>query len=1310
MHLPTAARPNPKSKKSRSRRETYFFLYNVCTNDPVAMAIDQGFISDSEYGYESLEVDVPLLHSGGDSVISEQKDDSSSTRQYGDSPDAVDSSVEQANQVIDLFEDWPEEPKNGITGESGEKADKEGARLADPNYDVARQNVPEPALQYVPDPTAPTSGRRSLRPRTVIQLHPYTLEMQRYKMTLRQSGVRPVRVQEQEEEKPSRENVSDRGEDSDPLYSQESQHVTQTGQQSQPETASQTDPWQYTSSPVVFSSQSSNEMLDEEEEQVSRHKRRRILTSDDERDECEYDHEADNVHILDDSESEEVEEESQLAELTRFRKKLMGVLPPSFITLEYAQFRRNDSVQKRLRRERPAVDIDQKGVAKRKIVRRERTMDQSGFGDSFQNDSFPSTQQMENRESVLNHDSGDNNDFADSDRFLDHSIVHDESDSNDIQHDVCEDVLAPRSQVVDLTLDSHSQPEEHEEFNFMTSYQASTDCRSKSSRRGRRTQASIGWPRTKRNNESQCKPVARKSRHNPPKVSHGKSHTLRAMSRNHQKQCVRTIELSHGLWADLAPTVPLSQSMKRARRSMEQVPRFMRIAERSVIRREKAGHRSTRSIAEQSLNDKTSLQNSSHKILKPYIRPSAPDMQLSTIRNVKPRFKPRLRENSIPKYSEAQISDHLREKYLGSPIYRTPIIETTSGKYVLRRQMSRQSLSLSDLLKRVQIEAQPTRDAVPLRNKSREPEQLLSAKQRMVENWIISGSTSHNLHGDKLTPLPADLKYSTDIVVGKALFRQIIGLSPRENSLISSVDFGRGNRFEILQFTDSLQFEIMLDSVLDMVESESRNAIVENSLSNSSSRTVYNVFQFLLAGLCCPQVELMSHFDRDTLTIGFLDKLITHVAMLWNELNDMSILQRLDHPFTNITVTLLYFGILLSMSLPQSAKVLQLIRRCTRLLVDFFTNTSNAIIRVLRKHYSSLYRTVSSDSYIFEAVTVTIAGASRLSEQLNGILLQKILSSHDPVAIQEAIFDVVYIFAAVAQVSIQLGVRMVELWPAVGALAKTLPYTTPSERKKYLFHCLRLVNVWKWSADRTLMLIIFKHFAQNNYLNMDQNISDVNFNFSGLFIDGASTKEPSFHLFLRYLVKTIEFFKCAKDDSALRKLVGQVTPLNGHVYNNSAELKMQDLESLANQYKLLLTLFYQCPNDLRPSVGQLMDVIILEDSHIEARLMSFNAWNALTDYLLEQGEDPSQASGWLDSILKCSIREYGRLEQVSDAVSKGENERRQHNLDNYTVFFRKLFAALRKKFQSKAFLRSKQSWKLVTNRKYEKAKMRNITD
>ncbi|KAG5440150.1 hypothetical protein PCANB_001719 [Pneumocystis canis] len=199
--------------------------------------------------------------------------------------------------------------------------------------------------------------------------------------------------------------------------------------------------------------------------------------------------------------------------------------------------------------------------------------------------------------------------------------------------------------------------------------------------------------------------------------------------------------------------------------------------------------------------------------------------------------------------------------------------------------------------------------------------------------------------------------------------------------------------------------------------------------------------------------------------------------------------------------------------------------------------------------------------------------------------------------------------------------------------------------------CHYLISTWKWSYAKSIIILLYTFFSKRQL----QNLANENTPGYPSFIQNLNT-EPStsvetydtcFHIFLKLIILVINQLKMQLDHSLisskdLRILISHITPLHNRKYSNDQELSIKDFISLENHHSLLLILFRILPSEYRPPIMMIQDLFPIENAHCEARLVNIKAWMHLMRFLLYNSNDDDFqiACNWYDLVLETTRKEY----------------------------------------------------------------------
>lgn len=238
--------------------------------------------------------------------------------------------------------------------------------------------------------------------------------------------------------------------------------------------------------------------------------------------------------------------------------------------------------------------------------------------------------------------------------------------------------------------------------------------------------------------------------------------------------------------------------------------------------------------------------------------------------------------------------------------------------------------------------------------------------------------------------------------------------------------------------------------------------------------------------------------------------------------------------------------------------------------------------------------------------------------------------------------------------------------------------------KALLARCLILLTTWNWRPDRDIIKAVYSCFASIRYANLEPR--DVGHGLPPFLMKASlsssyaypALEDTIFHVFLKLLAVCLKAYKRTMSRQ-LRRLVDSVNVLNNFTYPpRDAEVQIIQLESLANQYSLLLTRFKYSSKTAQPPLEQLVGLFSLENSHLRARELTVDAWKVVAEIQLKRNQPLTSAMHWYDQLLGKAFDEYLQLDNVTGSsaalLDKREIQRRKGHLQTYEEF---LFRPLR---------------------------------
>lgn len=283
--------------------------------------------------------------------------------------------------------------------------------------------------------------------------------------------------------------------------------------------------------------------------------------------------------------------------------------------------------------------------------------------------------------------------------------------------------------------------------------------------------------------------------------------------------------------------------------------------------------------------------------------------------------------------------------------------------------------------------------------------------------------------------------------------------------------------------------------------------------------------------------------------------------------------------------------------------------------------------------------------------------------------------------------------------------------PVLDSLKANPDQISPSKAnyaKALLARCLILISTWDWQPDRVVIMTAYSYFARVRYTNMEP--KDVGHQLPVFLMNTSlyssytypAIEDTIFHVFLKLLAMCMKAYK-RDNPRQLHRLVDSVNVLNNFTYPpRDAEIQVADLESLANQYSLLLTRYKFSSKSTQPPLEQLVGLFTLENSHLLARELTVDAWKVVVEIQLNRNQSLTPAMHWYDQLLGKAFDEYLQLDKATGpAIIHLENReirRRKDHLEIYEKFLFKPLQYINKFLENKIALVKNIHWESLLRR------------
>ncbi|KAL1978663.1 hypothetical protein VTN31DRAFT_1522 [Thermomyces dupontii] len=218
-------------------------------------------------------------------------------------------------------------------------------------------------------------------------------------------------------------------------------------------------------------------------------------------------------------------------------------------------------------------------------------------------------------------------------------------------------------------------------------------------------------------------------------------------------------------------------------------------------------------------------------------------------------------------------------------------------------------------------------------------------------------------------------------------------------------------------------------------------------------------------------------------------------------------------------------------------------------------------------------------------------------------------------------------------------------WPAVKCLVSKVfdaydqEPSTPSvlyiNYFRSLYHrCFHLLTFWGWRDCKLILETLYDFFAKRTLYNLE---NEESFG-SPSFLDKLDSDpqvdvqagDSCFHIFLKIVARGLKYLSNMYNTKKIRNIAYRLLPNHGRLYPKEKPLRHEDLDALRNHHDLLCTLYWAVPEDCRPRIQIIRDLVDPANSHQETCSLSLRAWSRLVQFKISAQEDLSGLTAFMD--------------------------------------------------------------------------------
>ncbi|GAB7355691.1 hypothetical protein MBLNU459_g6394t1 [Dothideomycetes sp. NU459] len=250
--------------------------------------------------------------------------------------------------------------------------------------------------------------------------------------------------------------------------------------------------------------------------------------------------------------------------------------------------------------------------------------------------------------------------------------------------------------------------------------------------------------------------------------------------------------------------------------------------------------------------------------------------------------------------------------------------------------------------------------------------------------------------------------------------------------------------------------------------------------------------------------------------------------------------------------------------------------------------------------------------------------------------------------------------------------RLFQLYPASSQ-------PTNASVNDYVRACLArgyvLMARWGWHMCETLLSTVYDFFARNNLAQLpkEEGRGSVQF-LNELDKDPTvqvDTGDCAFHIFLKSLVVGLQGMQNIYPERKVRGFAWRFIPNHGRTYRKDQDITQTSLDALRNHHDLLCTLYWVLPAGSGPRLEMIKDLVNHTTSHREACQISVHAWGMIAKYQMsreQEFKDLHSLGDWFKEMVTSTISQYrlARSEaetQYASEMAKGTSDLSQEVLD-----------------------------------------------
>ncbi|KAL3449715.1 Mus7/MMS22 family-domain-containing protein [Aspergillus insuetus] len=218
--------------------------------------------------------------------------------------------------------------------------------------------------------------------------------------------------------------------------------------------------------------------------------------------------------------------------------------------------------------------------------------------------------------------------------------------------------------------------------------------------------------------------------------------------------------------------------------------------------------------------------------------------------------------------------------------------------------------------------------------------------------------------------------------------------------------------------------------------------------------------------------------------------------------------------------------------------------------------------------------------------------------------------------------------------------------------------------------CFLLINGWGWRECKPILDTLYEFFANRTLYNLrlEESLKSPAFLDE---LDGNPSFEvfpgdSCFHILLKIIATGLRFLTKAWDKKKIRNYTWRLLPNHGREYPKEQSIRQADLDALRNHHDLLCTLYSSVPEECRPQLKTIRNLVHPASAHRETCKISLRSWTRLARFKLATNDDVSGLAPfaeWHGYFVTEFLKQHSLARREVEAQNDGSKQFSQQLID-----------------------------------------------